>query len=359
MTNKTLKRYLIKNSFLLFVFYMLSAIILISIYENSTLESLAIRMISIGIVTFLIFNTSAHIIIHFKKNENKIKHKDWMQIKMFLCGYLSTLVIMLLHHFIGLYLNRHGLEMHLPQSLQGQHLSYKVVVYAIIGLLQYTFIYLIQIFTLSQYEKNLMEMQLLKLKSANIETNNELLRQQIQPHFLFNALNTLKSLIKKNPDVAEDYLIRLSDFLRASFSHQSSGLSKVSDELELCSNYMEMQKMRFGESIKYAVDPQLHQLPPHKMIPVFSLQPLVENAIKHNIATIDHPLHIDIILEGEFITVRNNLQIKKTIDGSTGNGLANLKSRYKLIFDDVVKVEQTKDNFTVSIKILENENSHH
>jgi len=332
---------------------MLSAIMLISIYENLTWQTLITRMLSIGIVTFLVFYASAYIIIYFKRQEIITKDKSMTLFKTFVCGYMMTIVIFGIHSLIGFALSKMGYDLHLPKMMREETSTRLILVFCIISLLQYTFIFMIQNFTLSQYEKNLIEVQLLKLKSANAETTNALLRQQIQPHFLFNALNTLKSLIKKDQSLAEDYLIRLSDFLRASFSNQSSSLSTIAEELLLCSNYMEMQTIRFGKTIHYNVDPELYQLSKNRQIPTFSLQPLIENAIKHNIATLDKPLIIDITLDGDHVAVTNNIQLKKTIDVSTGKGLSNLKGRYKILSGDPVIISKTDTHFTVKIKIID------
>src|SRR5690606_28122927 len=120
----------------------------------------------------------------------------------------------------------------------------------------------------------------------------------------------------------------------------------------ICNNYMEMQKVRFGGALQYTVDPGLEVCGPEDRLPVFSLQPLLENALKHNIATLERPLHIAIKKEGDQITVSNNLQYKNSIEHSTGNGLSNLRERYKVISGDNVLVRQEEHLFSVSIKIL-------
>src|SRR5690625_6092884 len=152
-----------------------------------------------------------------------------------------------------------------------------------------SYVLLLQNFLLHQHEKKRIEMELLQLKAINSETKNQLLQQQIQPHFLFNALNILKSLIRKYPETAEAYLVRLSDFLRVSVSGNKTGLATVREELKLCEDYMEMQKIRFGNAICYDVKIQEDDDCIARYLPFFSLQLLVENAIKHNELTELHP----------------------------------------------------------------------
>lgn len=353
MRNKFLKRYLIRNSFLLFVLNLLSTILLISIYDNAGWEAIIIRSINIGICSLIVFFINANIVVYFKTKNTPKRTFKHIQKRIFICGYLVTVVVIVAQLLFNVLLLAYGINLHQPQLFKDAILWKMLVLVPYISLIQYTFIYLIQNFTLSQFEKNRVELQLLKLENANAETTNELLKQQIKPHFLFNALNTLKSLIKKNPNTAEDYLIRLSDFLRASFANNSNaGLSSIADELVICSNYMEMQKMRFGDSIQYEIDTSLAKNDSNECIPVFSLQPLIENAIKHNIATIQEPLIITLSRDEESITVKNNLQLKKIIEDSTGNGLSNLSERYRNLSGDEVIINRDNTYFSVSIKIL-------
>src|SRR5690606_24457346 len=133
---------------------------------------------------------------------------------------IATILIFTVFHYIDAYLQSRGIVMIAPdKNILDRIKGWRAYVFLpYMSLIIYAFIFLIQNFILHQYEKNRIEMELLKLRSVNTETANQLLRQQIQPHFLFNALNVLKSLIKKYPQTAEAYLLRLSDFLRASIT---------------------------------------------------------------------------------------------------------------------------------------------
>jgi LytS/YehU family sensor histidine kinase len=197
-----------------------------------------------------------------------------------------------------------------------------------------------------------------RLKLKNAEALNQQLKQQIHPHFLFNSLNTLKSLINKSPEAAEDYLVKLSDFLRISISTGSSNTVKISDELKMCLDYLEMQKIRYGAALEYHVEiPDVY----HRsgFIPVFSLQLLTENAIKHNALTNESPLHIKIFIEADRIIVNNNISKKQISESSPGMGLINLAERYKILSGDEILIANSNDIFSVSIKILPDENSNH
>ena len=228
----------------------------------------------------------------------------------------------------------------------------------------------LQILSLNVFIIVLLEMVLLKnekikvdhendlLRMANLQAKHSRLKQQLQPHFLFNSLNTLKTLIKKNPEQAEDYLKKLSNLLRFSIDSNAENQISLEQELELVNNYLLMQKVRFGNAIHFDINipPGIQQNHSNK-IPVYSLQLLVENAIKHNISTIEHPLNISITAQPDqhTLTVFNNLQPKVSIEKSSGVGLANLKERYKLLGNYEVVIKQTAEMFSVAIKIITGE----
>ena len=194
-----------------------------------------------------------------------------------------------------------------------------------------------------------------QLKMKNLEAANERLKQQVHPHFLFNSLSTLKTLITSSPEHAEEYLIKLSGFLRYSLSSNTLNAVKVSEELNSCIDYLEMQKIRFGDALLFNVDiPE--QVKASCWIPIFSLQVLAENAIKHNALTVAEPLRITITFVEGHIVVSNNIQPKLVAEASAGIGLANLRERYKILSGEGILVEQTDHTFLVRLKVFDNEN---
>jgi len=210
---------------------------------------------------------------------------------------------------------------------------------------------------LLQEEKIKVDLENSKLRAANADTANQLLRQQIHPHFLFNSLNTLKSLYKVDANLGEKYLIHLSTFLRAAVSKNNAKVIPLKDEIKLCHDYVEMQQIRFKKGLCFTVSIS-DSILKSGFVPSFSIQPLIENAIKHNELTDERPLHIQVNQVNSRIEVINNLQIKKSNEESTGSGLTNLSERYKLIANDEIIINQTTQQFSVSIKILENEYSY-
>jgi two-component system, LytTR family, sensor kinase len=193
------------------------------------------------------------------------------------------------------------------------------------------------------------------LKLANLEARNNQLRQQLHPHFLFNSLSTLRSLITRSPQKAEAYLERLSELLRFSTDNSHQSLISLLEEVELCNNYLVMQRTRFGDAIYFSIDIPA-QVQQFGKVPVFALQQLAENAVKHNILTKEQPLFIKISVDekGEWAVIKNNLQPKPTLEYSSGVGLTNLSERYKLTGAEDIIIKKTHGEFSVAIKILYN-----
>jgi two-component system, LytTR family, sensor kinase len=201
-----------------------------------------------------------------------------------------------------------------------------------------------------QFQKESAELEIEQLKVINLEAQKLVLLQQLQPHFLFNALSTLKSLITENPVNAEDYTVRLSDFLRYSIQAKDNEVVSLADELKFTKDYIELQKVRFGNALSCQIE--LPEAILSKKVPVYALQTLVENAIKHNAFTDKKPLLIHISTEENRIKVVNN-RLPKTLHVPSGTGLQNLNQRYQLIADMDIQIEETDTHFTVFITLIE------
>lgn len=272
--------------------------------------------------------------------------------KFYLASFAMSAVVIICIYWLGQYLTLKGfLHQHEPFRVRG-HVIYLYL--SLQGFFINGIVLLLQNFIIVQDSNNQVQLENSRLVAARSQAANELLLQQIHPHFLFNALNILKSLIKRSPDKAEDYLLRLSDFLRVSISGNKSGIASLQDELKLCADYLEMQKVRFGEALSFNLDIQ-EQESSGLVLPVFSLQPLLENVIKHNELTDAAPLNICIKQDGNRISVTNNIQLKSTMEQSTGSGLANLAERYNLLSGDEVDIRDDGLTFSVSLKILKHE----
>ena len=205
---------------------------------------------------------------------------------------------------------------------------------------------------LSRYNESTVKREIAELRMKSLEAQHEKLKNQLHPHFLFNSLNALKSLIRRDPELAENYLIKLSDFLRFSISHSEQNVVSLEQELKFSTDYLEMQKIRFRNAISYSVAIPLSQKG-NARLPVFSLQLVLENAIKHNKLTPEEPLTITIAYrEPDVLLIENNINPKTQTELGSGTGLKNLTERYSLLIKEGITVRNNHDVFQVYLKLI-------
>jgi len=178
----------------------------------------------------------------------------------------------------------------------------------------------------------------------------ETLKNQIDPHFLFNSLNVLSSLIEENPENAQRFTTSLSKIYRYVLEQKDKELVSVAEELSFAKTYMNLLKMRFENSLFYEL-PETIINPEAKVVPL-SLQLLLENTVKHNVVSEQRPLHIRIFIEGDYLAIQNDFQKKEVIQSRQGVGLQNIVDRYGIITNRKVLIEQNEKTFTVKIPIL-------
>ncbi len=204
------------------------------------------------------------------------------------------------------------------------------------------------IYFYNSYQKRKIKEQKVIAGTASAKFNA--LKNQLDPHFLFNSLNVLTSLIDENPNNAQKFTTSLSKIYRYVLEQKNKDLITVDEELSFAKTYMSLLKMRFEDSIVFEM-PDRALNPEAKVVPL-SLQLLLENAVKHNIVTSSKPLFIKIYEENERLVVENNLQIKQIIKKSSGVGLSNIIQRYKLLTKKSVLISETKTHFKVAVPIL-------
>jgi two-component system LytT family sensor kinase len=190
-----------------------------------------------------------------------------------------------------------------------------------------------------------------QLKTQQIFTQLEVLKNQISPHFLFNSLNTLVTLISENQQQAIEFTQKLSEVYRHILQHKDKELVRLSTELEFIQSYVYLLKMRFSENlvVRYAID-EVHQ---SNYVAPLTLQMLVENAIKHNVISKTHPLHIEIYTEnGTSLVVKNNLLLKNAQQSSTKTGLENIRKRYYYLSNQSIDIITTPHHFLVSVPLI-------
>ncbi|MEN9336137.1 MAG: hypothetical protein RLZZ500_1124 [Bacteroidota bacterium] len=179
----------------------------------------------------------------------------------------------------------------------------------------------------------------------------ESLKNQIDPHFLFNSLNVLSSLIEENPETAQKFTTSLSKIYRYVLEQKDKEVVTVHEELAFAKTYMNLLKMRFENSITFAL-PELASVPEEAKVVPLSLQLLLENCIKHNVVSEQKPLHIEIQLEKDYLVITNNLQKKEVLQDRKGVGLQNIISRYALLTNRKVQIVDATTSFSVKIPIL-------
>ena len=218
--------------------------------------------------------------------------------------------------------------------------------------LEYTMVVLfalvIALFIITQYSfKKIRETQLKaeQLKTQNERIKFESLKAQLDPHFLFNNLNVLASLIGENPEKAEEFTLKLSDIYQYVLAQKDKNLVPLKDETTFAENYLDLLKMRFEDGLHYTLPKQID---PDVQIPPLSLQLLLENAIKHNKISAENPLKITISIESGQVIVKNNLNLKEPNSKSYKIGLKNLEERYKLL-NSPIEIIQNQDSFIVNL----------
>ncbi|WP_245569872.1 2TM domain-containing protein [Flavobacterium soli] len=189
-----------------------------------------------------------------------------------------------------------------------------------------------------------------KIIAGTASAKFESLKNQIDPHFLFNSLNVLSSLIEENPDNAQRFTTSLSKIYRYVLEQKDKELVSVEEELAFAKTYMNLLKMRFENSLFYELPANVSN-PEAKVVPL-SLQLLLENTVKHNVVSEQRPLHIRILDKGDYLVIQNDYQKKEVLQDRQGVGLQNIINRYGIITSRKVLIEQNEKEFSVSIPIL-------
>lgn len=187
------------------------------------------------------------------------------------------------------------------------------------------------------------------LKREQLAMQYEALKNQVNPHFLFNSLNVLTSLVYKDPDIAAGFIKQLSEVYRYVLDQKDKELVEFDTEIQFVKKYIYLQNMRFDKHLIVNMDiPEGYT---GSIIPL-SLQMLVENAIKHNEVSEENPLEINIQVEDGYVVVRNSLHRKMVIKESSKIGLANIKARYEFLTQKKFTVEETDNEFIVKLPLL-------
>lgn len=200
-----------------------------------------------------------------------------------------------------------------------------------------------------QNQQNKLEIQSLKIE--NLQRQYDALKNQVSPHFLFNALNSLKTLIRESPDVAQEYVNQLSSVLRYTLKANENKLVVLNDELQFVASYFYLIKMRYSHNITMVQ--QINDKMLMYKIPPLAIQTLIENAVKHNEISKRNPLEILIYSsDNDTLIIKNNINKKFAQESGTGLGLVNLTNQYSILADKEIQITKDDTNFIVEIPLL-------
>jgi len=204
------------------------------------------------------------------------------------------------------------------------------------------------VFYYSRSHRKALNVEIVKKQKARFQYNQ--LKQQLNPHFLFNSLNVLDYLVHIDADRASDFIKKMADVYRYMLNKESDMLVSLQDELVFSMAYIDLLKERFDTGLEFEVDIPESFLE-WRIIPC-GLQLLIENATKHNVVSPETPLVVKIFIEDDGVVVRNNLQLRQRTYESSGVGLSNIEGQYATAFNKKIVVAKTEGRFMVKIPLI-------
>jgi len=335
----------LKNIIIVFVIGTLTFIVGSGFFNRFQYEGINDFILEFAIYQLYAFLLGFSNIVYFKYLE-EIKWQEGSMLKRIVVGLTGAVLITI----VGLFIIRLASSVFLKGNSLSDYLNNERIenyYFGIWATLTVVIVFHI-IYFYNKYQKT-------KVKESQIVAKNqtakfESLKNQLDPHFLFNSLNVLTSLIGENPGQAEKFTTKLSKVYRYVLEQKDKDLISLDEELKFAKSYMQLLQMRFEEAIEYNVtdaasDPEL------KIVPL-SLQLLLENAVKHNVITSDQPLKINIYEEGGYLVIENTVNPKESLGKSTKVGLQNIQQRYELVSSNKVSIENNNKIFKVKLPLL-------
>lgn len=335
----------VKHLFILIFIGVLVFLISNSLFGNwnFTSQKNLYKSISINVLYSIVLGGSNMCFFYFL---SKIKWKEEQFAQRVIIGVLGSIPITIialffLNMFVMLFLKNYSFSYFITHQKTGNYVFGGLIsLFAVIVFHAFYFFREIQ-------ERKVKDSQIVaKTETAKFES----LKNQLDPHFLFNSLNVLTGLIEENPEGAVKFTTGLSKVYRYILEQKDKDLVLVADEIKFAKSYVQLLKTRFEEGIEFEIEEGLLDLE-FKIIPL-SLQLLLENAVKHNRITSQKPLWIKIYKEDEVLVIENGYNPKKNVEKSTKVGLQNIKERYKLVSDQEVKIIQDELLFKVKLPLL-------
>ena len=277
----------------------------------------------------------------FEHRDTHLSRKLTPLVPFFLASLISTVIIAALATYVVLYFWPVSPEEYATQLRLSLAFAFRINL----------FLHTINaiIYFNSKFRNTMIEAE--RLKTISVEAQFEALRNQINPHFLFNSLNVLSEVVHQDADVASDFIKQLANVYRYLLYNQENKTVSLATEMDFIDAFVFLLKIRFDEQVVVnndtaTADREAFQLPPA------SVQLLVENAIKHNVTSRKRPLHIDIFIEDDYLVVQNVLQRKAHRSDPGGVGLNNIRMRYQHLVNKEVKVTEDGEFFTVKLPMI-------
>ncbi|MCJ8291526.1 MAG: histidine kinase [Crocinitomicaceae bacterium] len=277
---------------------------------------------------------------------NSLMKRGWqMNLKLFILGVFTIVLVNSLLFFLIRSIN---VELYHPElSDFNSFNSFRLALTTLDGFLKGILV-LSMLFSLNFFKRWKVEFtENERLKRNELELQNRALKSQLNPHFLFNNLNTLSGLIRKDPIIANDFLKEMSDMYRYILKTTDQEVVPLKDEVQFAENYTSLLKERFGKNFNYSIE--IDDL--DYVLPPISLHLLLENIVKHNRIDNEHPLTFTIKQEGNYLCVENEINLKATVE-STKKGLHILAEQYKFLTDKTVVISQENNLFLVKLPLL-------
>ena len=253
---------------------------------------------------------------------------------------LAVAVIVFMHPYMPPYINK--------QFIGITSMLFVIVIF----LFNFTFYagYFYTNWQASVEEKAELEIQAAELERETFNLQYHQLKNQVNPHYLFNMLTSLDGLIHTNPDLASEFVRHMSKVYRYVLQHKENEVVSLEEELDFISHYIELLQVRYGSGISIHHTISAYAL--EKGIVMVTLQMVIDNAIKHNIVQETMPLVMKIWDENGYLNISNNKQLKKQIDSSNGQGIVQLKQLYSYLTQKKIYIEDTDEEYTIKIPLL-------
>lgn len=297
----------------------------------------------------LVFTGFWHLINYINRKLNPVYPFERGPLKRMMLQNFITLLVLAPLVAVGLYFSRD----YIPDFVNRQFMATMLLVFVLVILMFNFAFYSFHFFANWQVtieDKAKLEVQAAELEKEKSEMQYYQLKNQVNPHYLFNMLTSLDGLVHTNPDLASEFIRHMSKVYRYVLQHKENEVVSMDEELEFISHYIELLQIRYKDGLSININ--LSADARDKGIAMVTLQMLIDNAIKHNIVQAATPLHITISDEGQYLVVSNNKQVRRQIETSNRHGLEHLRKLYSFLTSLPVIVEDTPEYYTIKIPLL-------